>query len=252
MKEGSLAPRMSRSSVEALAEEWLELKEKTRNEPSPSLRKIACRFESHLTKDLSDKIALIPKDAVDRERKIFHSKATTVLAHRVVMDTADPKLSSDKVKKRNLDRVRHLMQEAERIGLPKRTEPATRFRGPKQTGESVAAKKKRKNANRRRNVDQRKNRLECIARLCVWYIMSLDFPGSWNSEADEEAERKFKEWQGVLREWEAKGRYVDHNRESTFISARHRLKKEIVQDFFSRLDGPIATEEFKFGYHALD
>ena len=25
-----------------------------------------------------------------------------------------------------------------------------------------------------------------------------------------------------------------------------------MQDFFSRLDGPIATEEFKFGYHALD
>jgi hypothetical protein len=163
---------MSRSSVEALAEEWLELKEKTRNEPSPSLRKLACRFESRLTKDLCDKIALIPKDAVDRERKIFHLKATTVLAHRVVMDTADPKLTPEKVKKRNLDRVRHLMQEAERNCLPKSTEPTTRFRGAKQTGESVAAKKKKKNANRRRNVDQRKNRLECIARLCLVHYES--------------------------------------------------------------------------------
>ncbi len=244
LNEGTRAPDMSRSSVEALAEEWLELKEKTRREPSPSLRKLAHQFESLLTKDLSDKIALIPKDATDRERKIFHLKATTVLPQRVVMDTADTKLSSDKVKKRNLDRVRHLMQEAERNGRPKSTEPTTRFRGAKQTGESVAAKKKRKNANRRRNVDKRENRLECIARLCVWYIMSLDFP---ETEADEEAESRFKEWQGVLIQWEAKGRYVDHNRESTFISARHQLKKEIVQDFFSRQDGSTArSDEFKF------
>ncbi len=156
VKEGSLAPRMSRSSVEALAEEWLELKEKTRREPSPSLRKLAHRFESLLTKDLCDKIALIPKDAMDRESKIFQLKATAVLAHRVAMDTADPKLSSEKVKKRNLDRVRHLMQEAERNGLPRRTEETSRYRGRKKTGESVAAKKNKKNANRRKNVDQRK------------------------------------------------------------------------------------------------
>mgnify|MGYP000659549027 FL=1 len=76
VKEGTLAPRMSRSSVEALAEEWLELKEKTRNEPSPSLRKLAHQFESLLTKDISDKIAFIPKDATDRERNIFHLKAS--------------------------------------------------------------------------------------------------------------------------------------------------------------------------------
>ena len=81
--------------------------------------------------------------------------------------------------------------------------------------------------------------------------MSLDFP---ETEADEEAESRFKEWQGVLTEWEARDRYVDHNRaESTFISARHQLNKKIVQDFFSRLDGPTtSSDEFEFGYHALD
>ncbi len=73
------------------------------------------------------------------------------------MDRADPKLSSEKVKKRNLDRVRHLMQEAERNGLPRRTEPTTRCRGPKQTGESEAAEKKSTNDKRRREGDQRKD-----------------------------------------------------------------------------------------------
>ena len=127
LNEGTRAPDMSRSSTEALAEEWRELKEKTRKEPSPSLRKLAHLFESLLTRDLRDMIAFIPKEAMDRERKIFQLKATTVLAHRVAMDTADPKLSSKEVKKRNLDRVRHLMQEAERSGPPRRTEETSRF-----------------------------------------------------------------------------------------------------------------------------
>jgi len=102
LNDGTRAPDMSRSAMEVLAEEWRELKEKTRKEPSPSLRKLAHLFESLLTKNLRDKIAFIPKDAMDRERKIFHLKATTVLAHRVVMDTADPKLSSVKVKSRSV------------------------------------------------------------------------------------------------------------------------------------------------------
>ncbi len=73
--------------------------------------------------------------------------------------------------------------------------------------------------------------------LCLVHYES-GFP---ETEADEEAEAGLRNGQGVLMEWEARGRYVDHNRESTFISARHQLKKEIVQDFFSRLDGPIAS-----------
>ncbi len=155
---------MSRSSVEALVEEWRELKEKTRKEPSPSLRKLAHLFESLLTKDLRDKIAFIPKDAMDREREIFQLKASTVLAHRVAMDIADPKLSQKEVKKRNIDRIRNITQKAERHP---RTEETSRFRRPKKIGESVVRKKKRKNANRRKNVDQRKNRLDCLARLRV-------------------------------------------------------------------------------------
>ncbi len=59
---------MSRTAMEALAEEWQELKAKTGGGPSPSLRKLAHQFESLLTKDLRDAIAFIPEDAMDREK----------------------------------------------------------------------------------------------------------------------------------------------------------------------------------------
>ena len=92
------------------------------------------------------------------------------------MDTADPKLSPKEVKKRNMDRIRNIMSEAETHGLPPRTEETSRVRGKKKTGESVIVKKKRKNAKRRQNADQRKNRLDCLARLCVWHVMGIDCP----------------------------------------------------------------------------
>ncbi len=69
LNEGTRAPDMSRSAMEALAEEWRGLKAKTGGEPSPALRKLAHQFESLLAKDLRDRIAFIPEDAVDRERK---------------------------------------------------------------------------------------------------------------------------------------------------------------------------------------
>ena len=73
---------MSRSAMEALADGWRGLKAKTGGEPSPALRKLAHQFESLLTKDLRDRIAFIPEDAMDRERKIFQLKAITVTSYK--------------------------------------------------------------------------------------------------------------------------------------------------------------------------
>ena len=129
LKSGTLAPDASRTAMEALAQEWIALKANKGSEASPQLRKLARLFETRLAKELRDAIACVPGDAMDKERKIFKIKVSSILAHKRARDVADPKISCSQVTKRNQDRIRMVMKEAEdqRLLPPATVEMGFRF-----------------------------------------------------------------------------------------------------------------------------
>ena len=79
--------------------------------------------------------------------------------------------------------------------------------------------------------------------------MTIDCP---KTVVDADAESRFRDWQDALTEWEAR-KGGPNRADLVLILARDRLKRKIVQDFFSRLDGPTASsDEWEFGFHVED
>ena len=69
---------------------------------------------------------------------------------------------------------------------------------------------------------------------------------------DAAAKSKLDDWQNALTEWMAK-KGGPNQSEQVLISVRNRWKREIVQDFYSRLNAPIESPGIlEFGFHVED